>query len=50
MTLLIIVLLVVGAAAFAFRIFWPQPQPRPDLIALGLFCWLVAYALGHVTL
>lgn len=48
MAILILVLLIFGAALLLIRTFWGQPQARPDLLAGGLLCWLTAVILEHL--
>ena len=49
MTLIIWLFLLAGALLFLFRTFWGQPQVRPDLLAGGLLCWIVAYMLERIS-
>jgi hypothetical protein len=48
MTLLILVLLILGALLFGIRTFYGQPGIRPDFMAGGLLCWIVAYLLERI--
>lgn len=48
-TLLIWLFLVAGVLLLFFRTFWGQPAGvRPDLLAGGLLCWLVATVLERL--
>lgn len=48
-TLIMWFFLIAGALLFLFRTFWPgQPGIRPDLLAGGLLCWIIAYILERV--
>ena len=49
MFVLVLLLLLAGALLFFFRTFWGQPAVRPDLMAGGLLCWIVAYILQYVS-
>jgi hypothetical protein len=48
MSIVILFLLLAGAFLFVFRTFWGQPGVRPDLLAGGLLCWIVAYLLERI--
>lgn len=50
MDIIILILLIVGAVLFGIRTFWPAGQPgiRPDLLAGGLLCWIVAVILERI--
>lgn len=48
MGILILLLLLAGALLLAWRTFMGQPAVRPDLLAGGLLCWLVAYILQNL--
>jgi hypothetical protein len=47
-TLLIWLFLLAGALLLLFRTFWGQPPARPDLLAGGLLCWLIATILERL--
>lgn len=49
MSLIILILLIAGALLLGFRTFWGQPAVRPDPLAGGLLCWIVAYLLERVS-
>lgn len=40
--------LMAGFLLLLFRTFWGQPQVRPDLLAGGLLCWLIATILERL--
>lgn len=50
MELLALVLLIIGAVLLGIRTFFPQVQPvaRPDLLAGGLLCWIVAVIVDRI--
>jgi hypothetical protein len=48
MELVILVLLILGAVLFFIRMIWGQPAVRPDFLAGGLLCWIVAYLLERI--
>jgi hypothetical protein len=48
MDILILVLLILGAVLFGIRMFYGQPAVRPDFLAGGLLCWIVAYLLERL--
>lgn len=48
MNILILVLLIVGAVLLGIRTFWGQAPVRPDMLAGGLLCWIVAYILERL--
>lgn len=47
MTMLIIVLLIASALCFLLAAFGVKPV-KPDLIALGLLCWVLTVLLPRV--
>lgn len=47
MSLLVLILLIIGAVLFGIRAFWGNPA-RPDLLAGGLLCWIVAVIVEHM--
>lgn len=48
MDIFILVLLIIGAVLFGIRAFWGQAPARPDFLAGGLLCWIVAVILERL--
>ena len=48
LTLIMWFFLLAGVILLALRTFFFYALPRPDLLAGGLLCWLIAYMLERV--
>jgi hypothetical protein len=48
MEIFVLVLLILGAVLFGIRTFYGQPGVRPDFMAGGLLCWIVAVILDRL--
>lgn len=48
MTLIMWLFLLAGAILLFLRAFWFYALPRPDLLAGGLLCWIIAYMLERI--
>ena len=47
-SILVMLFLLAGGVLLLLRTFWGQPAVRPDLLAGGLLCWLIAYFIQVV--